>query len=411
MLPKLARVYPHAVKIPRRLLCGEALRDLSENPSFESLLETTEEIAVFRGDDKWFEPTIPFDEDGKLYLPPNLSTAYVPIISKASQLYTQAHPAVVRLRVAFEDEDGHKQVFYTTGFALSPKILFTDYHCVPPLTSVYAQGAKFPVTFKEVHARWSPLNTRELNYMKESIPLELVSRDNDLENDVPVRDPVSEQFWKRGRGNADLAVLKVPDNHPFSFATYFSPAVLSEKVVGSHVGYIGYPQIIRGNQVDRVMAVIKASGFKFKQFVDILPKEQNMAARLAVETALQECFCDYNVKVVSLGDIKKVGEYALAVTNPSTTGTSGSPYFFLDSPGQIIGNHLGGGLYAPTAPLDHPNYNLVMTNDHPEWVVKYAKYVVPSLPNSIGPAICSYLTKHKGLLQGVMTPTIRALIK
>ncbi len=38
----------------------------------------------------------------------------------------------------------------------------------------------------------------------------------------------------------------------------------------------------------------------------ILPRAQDMAARLAVETALQECFCDYNAKVVSVGDVKKV---------------------------------------------------------------------------------------------------------
>jgi len=100
------------------------------------------------------------------------------------------------------------------------------------------------------------------------------------------------------------------------------------------------------------------------------------------------------------------------VTNPSTTGTSGSPYFSLDDPALIIGNHLGGGVYAPTSPSnEHPNYNLVMTNNHPEWVVKYAKYVVPSLPNNIGHSYISpYLTKHKSLLQKMMTPAIQAYI-
>ncbi len=61
------------------------------------------------------------------------------------------------------------------------------------MSSAYSPGAKFPVTLTTVHARWSPLNTHELDYRRESIPLELVSRDNDLIDNVPVRDPVSDQ--------------------------------------------------------------------------------------------------------------------------------------------------------------------------------------------------------------------------
>ncbi len=117
MLLKIVRVYPHTIKVPQRLLSGDALRggytilayvvffltmyasDLSENPPYESLLETAEEVAVFKGGDKWFEPTILIDEDGKLHLPPNLSTVYAPIISKASQLYTQVCLPLTTMRV------------------------------------------------------------------------------------------------------------------------------------------------------------------------------------------------------------------------------------------------------------------------------------------------------------------------
>jgi hypothetical protein len=90
---------------------------------------------------------------------------------------------------------------------------------------------------------------------------------------------------------------------------------------------MGYPHVLGKNQVDRVMAVIKASGFTFQDFMEVLSEEQDLAAHLAVESALRDCFCGYNIKVVSVGDVKQVGEYALAVTNPATTGTSGSPYF------------------------------------------------------------------------------------
>ncbi len=49
---------------------------------------------MFKGDDKWFEPTIPFDEDGKLLVPKNLSPAYVPIMKKTEHLYTQVCPLI-----------------------------------------------------------------------------------------------------------------------------------------------------------------------------------------------------------------------------------------------------------------------------------------------------------------------------
>ncbi len=69
--------------------------------------------------------------------------------------------------------------------------IFTDYHCVPPTTSIYVEGNKIRVTFKSVHARWSPLNTREQHYEKDSVPLEVVSRENELSEDTPVVDPIS----------------------------------------------------------------------------------------------------------------------------------------------------------------------------------------------------------------------------
>lgn len=40
-----------------------------------------------------------------------------------------------------------------------------------------------------------------------------------------------------------------------------------------------------------------------------------------------------------------------------------------------------------------------MTVDHPEWVVKYVKYVLPSLPAEYWPQVRPYLTKHYVLLE------------
>lgn len=40
-----------------------------------------------------------------------------------------------------------------------------------------------------------------------------------------------------------------------------------------------------------------------------------------------------------------------------------------------------------------------MTVDHPEWVVKYVKYVLPSLPAQHWPQVRPYIQKHKRLLE------------
>jgi hypothetical protein len=51
------------------------------------------------------------------------------------------------------------------------------------------------------------------------------------------------------------------------------------------------------------------------------------------------------------------------------------------------------------SPKQHPNYNLFMTVDHPEWVLKYVKYVLPSLPEGHWPKVRPYIQKHHGLLK------------
>jgi hypothetical protein len=203
--------------------------DISYPPPYESLLDIPEEVAVFKGDDKWFEPTIPFDEGGELCIPNDLSPAYKPIISRAQESFSRIHPAIVRLRVLFEG-DGRKHLYFTTGFALSPTVVFTDFHCVPPTATIYEKGSKIAVPFKSVQARWDVFRTHNLHYnSSDTIPLELVTRENDLKPNTSVQDPISNQLWKRARGNADLAVLRVPEGHPFKFTSYFFPAT-SEKV-------------------------------------------------------------------------------------------------------------------------------------------------------------------------------------
>lgn len=92
----------------------------------------------------------------------------------------------------------------------------------------------------------------------------------------------------------------------------------------------------------------------------------------------------------------------------------GSPCIMLDDDSfNIVGNHLGGGLYAPTASNSPPNYNLVMTVDHPEWVAKYAKYVVPTLPPTPVAPVRAYLKKHEAFINAnnLLTPEVHRIIK
>lgn len=63
----------------------------------------------------------------------------------------------------------------------------------------------------------------------------------------------------------------------------------------------------------------------------------------------------------------------------------------------LTSKDLGGGIQVSSK--HRPNYNLLMTVDHPEWVVKYVKYVLPSLPEHHWPQVRSYIQKHHRLLE------------
>lgn len=61
---------------------------------------------------------------------------------------------------------------------------------------------------------------------------------------------------------------------------------------------------------------------------------------------------------------------------------------------------VGGGVYVngDSAP---PNYNLIMTVNHKEWVYRWAKYALPHLPEASHHAVKAYVLKHAAFLKTV----------
>jgi len=122
-------------------------------------------------------------------------------------------------------------------------------------------------------------------------------------------------------------------------------------------------------------------------------------------------FHEYKYTVLSLGNalpskdgikISHDSYPLLAVTNSSVICCSGSPYFHLDNPQFVLAQHLGSGVEPKNEtihPVHQPNYNLALSVNHPEWVLNYAKYVLPDLPVSDHKIIIPYLQKHRPLIE------------
>lgn len=57
---------------------------------------------------------------------------------------------------------------------------------------------------------------------------------------------------------------------------------------------------------------------------------------------------------------------------------------------------MGGGIFADRGDRVNINYNMFLSVNHPEWVYRYVKYVVPTLPC---PDVANpFLLKHKDFL-------------
>ncbi len=65
---------------------------------------------------------------------------------------------------------------------------------------------------------------------------------------------------------------------------------------------------------------------------------------------------------------------------------------------------MGGGIPTSKQVYGHdyatyPNYNLMLSVNHPEWVLRWAKYAFPSLPKEDHKLVLPYIKKHKEVLK------------
>lgn len=60
---------------------------------------------------------------------------------------------------------------------------------------------------------------------------------------------------------------------------------------------------------------------------------------------------------------------------------------------------LGGGVYQKDQDDDKaPNYNLIMSVNHPEWVYRWTKYAFPTLPKDDHEYVKPYIRRHRAFL-------------
>jgi len=182
--------------------------------------------------------------------------------------------------------------------------------------------------------------------------------------------------------------------------------------VDDEIGLIGFPNVITPAHLEKVFQIMKEKGYAFQKYWEYNDIEGEIAQKTAVYDALCQCFHSFMFKILSVGKVMKVGKHVLAVPNPATTGMSGSPYIAPSNPSYVVGNHLGGGIsVGGTAPF--PNYNLCMSVDHPEWVAKYVKHVVPTIPREFYVFVKPYLESHLPLLKELklVTAAVQEMLK
>jgi len=224
-------------------------------------------------------------------------------------------------------------------------------------------------------------------------------------------DPISDEMWPRAREGADIVTLSTSTKMNGQ-AVVLVPRDFDDENLQCGdvaVALIGYPQQLSSNGLSEIFSRVRATGSLPKYEQESLRREFELQVA-DVESALHESFNGFTTPVMSLGHTLKrtamlcPGEktFAIAVTNTSTVGQSGSPFFMPDRPDEIVGVHLGGGVWPEGTSRNvrrvRRNYNMFISVNDPEFVLLYAEQVLPGLPDNHLKRVVPYLRRHRDLL-------------
>jgi len=285
----------------------------------------------------------------------------------------------------------------------------TDRHCVPPTVAIRTPK---PVSFslRSVQAKFAAQVKEKVNEFTGLPFLRILSRDDEIATEIPLFpqiDPLNGRIWPRGKTNTDLAII---DSNPLKNHSYLLPAAFDDRELLEKevpVCFIGYPQRLQFPQFELLWRRVNNLR-QLPIYTGVFVEEQELMQREYVSKSLEAAFHQFEPKILSLGSTIKKSSWIrprdnvlVAVTNSSTTCTSGSPYFLPSNPRFVIGQHLGSGVYSHLDDAEAPNYNLMMTVNNQEWVYRWVKYIYPQLPASDHDAVSPYINKHKAFLKEV----------
>jgi hypothetical protein len=392
----------------------------------KSIFEHSEEVTVLASVDYLFYPTIALNENGfvrrdggKIPIAPDFAKRYPTVeeqLNLNEALIRQVQTAIPRLHVVFGAEGKPPIHWFPTAYATSPATLVTDRHCVPPvlpikipITEIASTKGTISFLLQTVQAKfgaWTGDKASEFS----GLPGLRVLSVNDEYSEPTHRaiDPLNGREWPRGSQNTDLAVLATDPSQQSPY--YFLPASFDDRELLEQevpVCFIGYPQQPQTIQFELLWKRINKRQ-KLPTYAETFIEEQELLQRQYVLESLATAFHSFDRKILSLGHtIKKVPQVKLrenmlvAITNTSTTCTSGSPYFLPTNPRFVIGQHLGGGVWSRMEDDEFPNYNLLMTVNNKEWVYRWMKYTFPRLPKSDHEAVRPYIQRHASFLKSV----------
>eukprot|EP01118_Nematostelium_gracile_P020473 TRINITY_DN9937_c0_g1_i1.p1 TRINITY_DN9937_c0_g1~~TRINITY_DN9937_c0_g1_i1.p1 ORF type:complete len:466 (-),score=64.10 TRINITY_DN9937_c0_g1_i1:52-1281(-) len=361
-------------------------------------------------------------------------------ISQQKEQIYKAASAVARLRVTYKtrpecipQQNWVSPVIIPTTFAVAKNILFTNWHCMPSI--FYSHKAT--VVSDRVGAYFTKLHTLDGAYLKQTdpvpkfiTPLRILSNEDLMKPPIVSIDPISGNPWARSREEKDYGsdiVAATFDDQSQWFENYLLPSAKTPEV-HSTIFSLGFPQIrnimtmTARVELERIYTLMVSQGVDFLEFLEYkenspqieMLKRMDRKKREKAEVYKQMAYgliaanqirtfkndqlnLTYG-KILPRPDDNSSHHTPLLPTDcSSVVGCSGSPHIDPQNPMSLLGMHVGASL------SNHPNgmmYNLFMSVDHPEFVLKWVTFALPALPETDYPKIAPYLNKHLSFLIG-----------
>eukprot|EP01118_Nematostelium_gracile_P007108 TRINITY_DN2299_c0_g1_i2.p1 TRINITY_DN2299_c0_g1~~TRINITY_DN2299_c0_g1_i2.p1 ORF type:complete len:398 (+),score=60.91 TRINITY_DN2299_c0_g1_i2:75-1268(+) len=349
-------------------------------------------IFVASAGTNFFGRTAYFDHTKKLRFPDNFPESDCKRFMRSEEWSKVAKAT----GVVFADYSGAEETLISTGFAIGPKQIGTCLHSIPQSIPTFVGVQKITSLFVPGSARMV-MNTSDLQNPKVgSIGLELVARDCKIQrHPKKTIDPIYQTPLK----SFDSAIWTARDNQHI-FDDYLLPSA-NDLTPDTPIAFVGRPRTF--SQFDAVDVVRSLSKKQKNLFFPEIPSEfegnpDKFCANLILKEA-HRIFHNYDKFILSPGKILKEEDSIFAHNCSSASGCSGSPIVSIENPQFLLGHHLKAGGFKENGQDKVANHNLAVGVNHPEWALRWMKFVFPHLTPEDHSKVRPYVNKHEELFK------------